>query len=597
MIRRLRGTGRTARVLALALLAISCGHAQRPQQAVAATAPPAQVRLLTLNDFHGQLGPGKALAGRPVGSAGALGAWLQSARSGAEGRTVLVHAGDLVGGSPPVSALLQDEPTVSFVNRFANDACRYVGDAGPRLPPDLLLPDFEPRLLAWLDPACDVVGTIGNHELDEGRTELLRLLAGGNHPNGPFLDKTWRGARYPTLAANVVDRSTGRSILPAFVVKRVNGVEVGFIGVVTREAKGMVGASGVAGLEFLDEAETVNRYVAVLKAKGVRAIIVLMHQGGDQPPYRGPTREGTTVEGEITEVVARLDPEVDVVVAGHTHSFVNAWLPALGGPSTGSGQAKRVLVVEAFSAGTAFGWVDLEVDRSGGDVVSAQAAVQTAWADEVTGNTPDRASAVIEAAAEARVAPLVKRVICTAAVPFRRAADAAGESPLGDLVADAHRAAVPGAHVAFTNRGGLRADLAAGTVAWGDLYAAQPFGNELVAMTLTGTQILALLEQQWAGSRAEIMPVSGLTYAWSASEPFGNRVSDVRIGGAPLEAARSYRVVANGFLASGGDGLAVLTQGTDRARAGNDLEALVAYLKSLPQPLEAPRGGRIRALP
>ncbi len=579
---------RTTLLAAAWLFSLSCGHA-RPEQAVAVAGPPAQVRLLTLNDFHGQLVTGKLVAGRPVGSAGVLGAWLQSARAGASGRTILVQAGDLVGASPPASALLQDEPTISFLNRFANDACRSAGGAAPPAPSDLPLPDTDPRFLPWLDPACDVVGTVGNHEFDEGRAELLRLLAGGNHPRGPFLDATWRGARYPTLAANVVEKATGRTILPAFVVKRVAGVRVGFIGVVTREARTMVDPSGVTGLEFLDEAETINRYTAVLKAGGVRAIVVLLHQGGDQAPYRGPTREGTTVEGEIVGIVAKLDPEVDVVVAGHTHQFLNAWLPALDG--------KKVLVVEAFSAGSAFGWVDLEVDRKSGEVVGAQAAVQTAWADEGPGTTPDRPSAMIQATAEAKVAPLVKRVVCTTATSLGRRADEAGESRLGDLVADAHRAAVPGAQIAFTNRGGLRADLPAGPVTWGSLFAAQPFGNELVAMTLTGTQLLALLEQQWAGSRAEVMSVSGLTYGWSASEEYGSRVTDVRVGGAPLERGKSYRVVVNSFLADGGDGFRVLTQGSDRVLAGNDLDALVAYLGSLPQPVEAPRGSRIRALP
>jgi len=585
------------RAAAASLLALSCRQVQGPQQAVAVPEPPVHVRLLSINDFHGQLGPGRRVAGRPVGSAGVLGAWLESARAGARGHTLLAHAGDLVGASPPASALLQDEPTVSFLNALANAACREAGGSAPAFPPDLPLPDTDPRFLPWLDPACDVVGAVGNHELDEGRGELIRLLAGGNHPRGPFLDPVWRGARYPTLAANVVDRATGRPILPAFVVKRVAGVQVGFIGVVTHQARTAVEASGIAGLEFRDEAETVNKYVAVLKAKGVRAIVVLMHQGGDQPPYSGPTREGTTVEGEIVDLVARLDPEVDVVLAGHTHQFMNAWLPAREGPSTGSGQVKRVLAVEALSGGSAFGWVDLEVDRGSGDVVAAQAAVQNAWADEGPGRTPDRAAALIQAAAEARVAPMVKRVVCTAAAPIGRAVDDAGESRLGDLVADAHRTAAPGAQIAFTNRGGLRADVPAGAVTWGSLFVAQPFGNDLVAMTLTGTQLLAALEQQWAGSRADVLPVSGLTYSWSASEAYGSRVTEVRVGGAPLEHGRSYRVVVNSFLAGGGDGFTVFTQGADRVRVGNDLDVLVAYLGSLPQPVVVPRGSRIRALP
>jgi 5'-nucleotidase len=587
---RRRAGSRSARlVFALFIPALSCAHARAPEAVAAPAGPPAQVRLLTLNDFHGQLVRGKTVGGRPVGSAGVLGAWLVSARAGAPGRTLLVHAGDLVGASPPASALLQDEPTISFVNRFAGPACRSAGSDAPPAPPGIPRPEVEERFQAWLDPACDVVGTVGNHEFDEGQAELLRLLAGGDHPRGPFLEKHWRGARYPTLAANVVDHATGRPILPPFVVKRVDGVLVGFVGVVLHGARGMVDGAGVAGLDFQDEAEAIDRYVAILKKAGVHAIVVLAHQGGEQPPYRGPTHEGTTVEGAIVDLVAKLDPEVDVVVAGHTHQFLNAWLPARDG--------KRVLVVEAFSAGTAFGWVDLEVDRASDDVVGARAAVQTAWADEGPGRTPDPASANLQADAEAKVAGVTSRVICTAAVPFGRATDAAGESRLGDLVTDAQRTAAPGVQIAFTNRGGMRTDLKAGVVTWGDLFAAQPFGNELVAMTLTGEQLLALLEQQWAGGRDAVLPVSGLTYAWSASEQAGGKVRDVRVGGAPLDRTGRYRVVVNGYLASGGDGLTVLLKGTDRASAGNDLDVLAAYLHALPQPVNAPEGGRIRALP
>jgi 5'-nucleotidase len=372
-------------------------------------------------------------------------------------------------------------------------------------------------------------------------------------------------------------------------VKRIAGVRVGFIGVVTREVPTLVTPAGVSGLEFQDEAEVVNRYVPVLQRHGVRAIVVLVHQGGDQPPYPGPTRDGVTVEGDIVDLVARLDPEVDVVVAGHTHSFLNAWLPTASG--------KRALVVEAFSAGTAFGWVDLEVDRASGDVTSARAAVQTTWADEGPGKTPDPAAARLQAAAEAKVAPLVNRVVATAAGALTRSADAAGESRLGDLVTDAQRAAVPGAQVAFTNPGGLRADLPAGTLTWGTLFSAQPFGNALVAMTLTGDQLASLLEEQWAGGEPRLLQVSGLGYAWSASAPAGSKVRDVRVAGAPLERAGRYRVVVNGFLASGGDGFRSLAAGTDRVTAGDDLDALVAYLGGLPQPVERPAGGRIRALP
>lgn len=583
-----RTSRRALSLVCLTALAVhGCAHG-KPEQASAS--PPAQVRLLTLNDVHGQLVPGRKVSGRPAGSAGVLGAWLMAARAGAEKRTILVSAGDLVGASPPASALLQDEPSIAFLNRFAGPACRNAGGDPPPSAEDVPA-DADPRFVSWLDPGCDVVGVIGNHELDEGRAELLRLLTGGNHPRGPFLENPWRGARWPVLAANVVDEATGRPFLPPYVVKEVDGVRVGFIGVVTSALAHSVSPAGIAGLAVRDEAETVNRYAQELRQRGVRALVVVLHEGGEQPPYDGWTREGGAVEGPIVDLVAKLDPEVDVVVAGHTHSFLDARLPASDG-------AKQILVVEAFSAGTAYGRVDLEVDRATGDVASARAFVQTAWADEGPGLKPDRPAAELQRDAEARVAPMVKREVATLAVALTRRADDAGESTLGDLVADAHRAAVPGAQVALTNPGGLRTDLRAGPVAWGDLFAAQPFGNDLVAMTLTGADLLALLEAQWRGGpEGTVLQVSGLSYAWSASAPAGRRVREVWVADKPLDRAARYRVVVNGFLAGGGDGFAALARGKDRQAAGNDLDALVAYLRSLPQPVRAPERGRIRALP
>jgi 5'-nucleotidase len=573
---------RRARLLLVgigAALALACA---RPP-AGAPERGPVHVRLLALNDFHGQLPAGRDVGGRPAGSAGVLAAWLAAARAGAEGRTLVVHSGDLVGASPPASALLQDEPSVSLLNLLANRFCRPLEPgalaAGAGAP--------ETAFAPWLDPRCDVVGTVGNHELDEGRAELLRLLGGGNHPRGPFLEDPWRGARYPTLAANVVDAGTGRPILPPYVVKEVDGVPIGFVGLVLRETPTVVVASGVAGLAFLDEAETANRYVRELGARGVRAIVVLLHQGGVQRSYPGPTRaEAGGVTGRIVDIVARLDDEVDVVVSGHTHRFTNALLPARGG--------KPVLVTQAWSSGTAFARIDLEVDPVSRDVTARSATVQTTWADEGPGRTPDPGAAALQAAAEGKVAPLVRRVVTTAAEPLGATPNAAGESPLGDLIAVAQRAAVPGAQVALTNPGGIRADLPAGPVTWGALFTAQPFGNALVGLTLTGAQLKALLEQQWIGHPwPRILQVSGLSYAWSAAAPAGAKVSEVRVGGAPLDPAARYRVAVNGFLAEGGDGFRGLAEGVERTGGPLDLDALVAWLEAVPRPLRAPAPGRI----
>jgi 5'-nucleotidase len=566
-----------------AALALACARPAPPPP----RAEPARVRLLALNDFHGQIPAGRTVAGRPVGSAGILAAWLAAARADAPGRTILVHAGDHVGASPPASALLQDEPAVSLLNLLANDACRALAPGALAAGADAAAGPLEP----WLDPRCDVVGALGNHELDEGRAELLRLLGGGDHAKGPFLEAPWRGARYPTLAANVVDERTGHPILPPYVVKEVDGVPIGFIGLVLRETPTIVVPSGVAGLRFLDEAETANRYVRELRARGVRAVVVLLHQGGRQPRYAGPTRpDADSVTGAVVDIVRRLDDEVDVVVSGHTHQFTNALLPTAGG--------KLVLVTQALSSGAAFAVIDLEIDRASRDVTAGSASVQVAWADEGPGRAPHPGAAALQAAAEARVAPLVREVVGTAAEPIEAAPNAAGESPLGDLVADAHRAAIPGARIAFTNPGGLRADLAVGPVTWGALFTIQPFGNTVVGLTLTGAQVRAVLERQWLGQASpRILQVSGLTYAWSASAPAGRKVSNVRVQGEPLDPGARYRVAVNSFLAAGAEEFDVFTAAADPVGGPGDLDALVAFVRAAPQPLRAPQGGRIERGP
>jgi 5'-nucleotidase len=545
------------------------------------------LKILGINDFHGQLSAGKLVSKRPVGSAGVLAAYLRAASTGTTDRTLIVHAGDHVGASPASSALLQDEPAISFLNLLANRYCRHVeaedrGGIGGR-------EEDDDRFEGWMDPRCNLAGTTGNHEFDEGIVELQRLLGGGTHAKGPFLETPWRGARYPTLAANVVDAATGKPVLPPYVVKRVDGVPIAFIGVVLKETPTVVTPTGVAGLRFLDEADSVNSYVPELRRRGVHAIVVLIHQGGSQKSYTGVTDPAGVATGPIVDIVKRLDDEVDLVVSGHTHSFVNAILLNRNG--------KAMLVTQAFSAGTAYAEIDLEIDRETRDVVKKSASIVTTWADAGPGLTPDPAAAALTLAAETKVAPLVNQLIGTATTALPSATGPSGESSLGDLIADAQRAAVPGADFAFMNPGGIRADLAAGSVTWGNLFAIQPFGNSLVALTLTGAQVRQLLEQQWQGQPfPRILQLSGLDYTWDAALPAGSRVVEIRKGGAPIDPATSYRVVVNNFMAAGGDNYTVLPSGTNPVGGAQDIDALIAWVKSLPQPFGAPAGGRITRL-
>jgi 5'-nucleotidase len=523
--------------------------------------------LLAINDFHGQLSAGRRVGNRPVGSAAVLAAYLDAAQAGAEDHTLIVHAGDHVGASPPASALLQDEPSISFLNLLGNESCG-----------------------TWhrLSPRCNLVGTAGNHEFDEGVDESLRLIRGGNHPSGPFLDDPYRGASFPYVSANVVDAATGRPILPPFVIKHLRGQRIAFIGAVLKETPTIVTPTGVAGLSFLDEAEAINRYIPTLRKLGVRSIVVLIHQGGSQTIYEGSTQPGGVISGPIADIVSRLDDEVDVVVSGHAHSFTNGLLPARGG--------KEILVTQAFSAGTAYADIDLQIDPATRDVVAKSAAIVTTYADEGPGLVPDPTVAQLVADAEAKVAPLVNEVIGAALTDIVRTQNAAGESALGNLIADAQRVAM-GTDFAFMNPGGIRADLFAGEVTWGELFTIQPFGNSLVKMDLTGGQIITLLEQQWLNQPfPRMLQVSGLTYTWDNGLPVGSRVVDVRQNGTPIDPSATYSVTVNSFMAAGGDNFTVLPTGTNQVGGPIDLDALIAHVEGLPQPFSAEIVGRITRL-
>jgi 5'-nucleotidase len=525
------------------------------------------VQLLAINDFHGQLSAGRRVGNRPVGGAAVLASYLNLTQDGAEDRTIIVHAGDHVGASPPSSALLQDEPSITFLNLLGNEFCG-------------LRHRFNPR--------CNLVGTAGNHEFDEGVDEFFRLIHGGNHPSGPFLDDPYRGASFPYVSANVVDASTGRPILPPFVIKDIQGQRIGFIGAVLKETPTIVTPSGVAGLAFLDEADAINRYVPLLRKRGVRAIVVLIHQGGTQTLYQGVTQTGGAISGPIADIVSRLDDEVDVVVSGHAHSFTNGLLPAQGG--------KDVLVTQAFSAGTAYADIDLQIDPATRDVVAKSASIVTTYADVGPGLTPDSTVAQLVADAEAEVAPLVNQVIGVAQVDILRAQNAAGESPLGNLIADAQRAAM-GTDFAFMNPGGIRADLFAGEVTWGELFTIQPFGNSLVKMDLTGSQIITLLEQQWLNQPfPRMLQVSGLTYTWDPARPVGSRIVEAQHNGTAIDPAATYTVTVNSFMAAGGDNFTVLPTGANQVGGPIDLDALIAYVQGLPQPFSAAIEGRIARL-
>jgi 5'-nucleotidase len=496
------------------------------------------VQLLSINDFHGNLAPPGTLTlpggvRTPAGGAEYLATHLDALRA-TNPNTLVVSAGDNIGASPLVSGLFHDEPTIEAFNAMGVD-----------------------------------ISSVGNHEFDEGSAELLRMQDGGCHPDGCYGGDGFDGADFDYLAANVVDDDTGRTLFRPYEVRRVGGVKVGFIGVVLEDTPSIVTPSGVEGLTFGDEADAINKYTAKLKRKGVKAIVVLMHQGDTVD--LGQVNDCLNPVGPLADIIGRSSKEVDLYLTGHTHQAYNCMI---GG--------KRATSASSF--GRVLTDADLRVDRRTGQVVSVSADNKIVTQD--VAKDPEQ-TAILKKYTDLS-APIANRLIGASTAPLTREQNAAGESVLGDIIADSQLAATApdgqgNAVIALMNPGGIRTDLDAGDITYAEAFAVQPFGNSLVTMTLTGAQIDRVLEQQWdgQGTSPKVLQVSnGLTYTWHSGGPLGSRVDDasIKIGGVTVDPAASYRVTVNSFLADGGDGFTALRNGTDRLGGDIDLDALADYL-------------------
>lgn len=521
----------------------------------------ANIQVLAFNDFHGNIEPPAGSSGRvtvpgpttlDVGGAAYFAQHIATLRA-QNPNTVVVSAGDLIGASPLASALFHDEPTIEAMNLIGLD-----------------------------------INGVGNHEFDDGRAELLRMQRGGCPPEGcadggvPFA-----GASFQFLSANVRTES-GETLFPSYAIKQLDGVKVAFIGMTLEGTPGIVTPSGVAGLTFYDEADTVNLLIPELQAQGIKAVVVVIHEGGFQT---GLLNDCNGISGEIVGIVNRLDNEVDLVVSGHTHAAYNCVIAG-----------KRV--TSALSFGRLVTQILLSVDRASQQVVTVSAENKPV----VRTVTPEPAVASLVQSYVDRATPLANRVIGNASVTLSRTNNANGESALGDIIADAQRASTfsasrPEPQVAFMNPGGVRADIAAGPISYGAAFVVQPFGNGTVAMTLTGAQLKDALEQQFVGFMGQtvqriLSPSANLSYSWSASAPAGSKISNLQIEGAPYNPVANYRVTVNSFLATGGDGFGVFNLGTDRVGGDVDIDALEKYL-TLPanNPIAPPALTRVTRLP
>ncbi|MFL6555461.1 MAG: 5'-nucleotidase C-terminal domain-containing protein, partial [Bacillus sp. (in: firmicutes)] len=495
------------------------------------------VQLLGINDFHGQLDYSAKVSNRDVGGIEYLAAYLKQREATNPANTLMVQAGDLVGASRPVSALLQDEPTIRFMNEIGID-----------------------------------VGTIGNHEFDEGVAEMKRLINGGAHPKTEAKYGSFEGANFDYIVANVEDEKTGQLILPPYAIKEVDGVKIGFIGVVTTETPSIVTASGVAGVKFTDEVEAINKYAAELKGKGVESIVVLAHDPGTS------ATNGTNPTGKVVEIANAVNDEIDVIYGAHDHKYLN---------STVDGK----LLVQSYSYGTAFSDVDLTIDPVTKDIVTKTAEVTSTFKDSIT---PDAKIKAELDKYQADIAPQTSEVVGVTTAPISRTQNKAGEAPMGNLIADSMRAKT-GTQFAFMNIGGVRDEIKqAGNVTWGDLFAIQPFGNDVVSLKITGDQVRTLINQQFQADRYRIMQISGLKYTWSDKLPLGQKVVDIFLpDGSKIDPAAQYSVSVNNFMADGGDGFTILKQGKERTVWTTDLDALVDYVKTIEGPITAGIEGRI----
>jgi 5'-nucleotidase len=550
-----------AAVVAALTLAAPAGAQKRKDKPL----KPVKVQILGINDLHGHLQsttPGTIARNPnerfPAGGIEYLATHVRTLRERAR-YTFTVASGDLVGASPLLSSLFHDEPTIEAMNALGLD-----------------------------------VAAVGNHEFDEGVMELRRLKRGGCHPIDGCADGTpYEGADFPFLAANVLRRGKRKPIFRPYAIREIGPVKIGFIGLTLEGTPDLISPDFSRYLTFRDEAETINRYARELKARGVRAIVVLLHEGGFTHGV-GDLNSCPGISGPVRKIVRRTTRDVDAFLTGHSHQVYNCKM-----------WGRRV--TSAASYGRLLTRLQLQLDRRTGEVehIRSRNWVIGQWVPPA----PDMTGLI--ARYRTFAAPLGDRVIGRLSGSAPRYRDDSGESPMGNLVADAQQAAT-GSDAAFIRPGQVRAGLPAGSVSYARAFMTQPFGTSLVSMTLTGAQVLELLKEQWCerAKRREILQVSSdVSYTWShsagrairgkpcATSP--NPVTNLTIGGEPVDPARAYRITVNSGMAGRTDAYPTLGQGTARNGGPQDTEALEGHLEPsvTGTPLAPPEADRIERIP
>nr|WP_062337998.1 bifunctional metallophosphatase/5'-nucleotidase [Herbidospora sakaeratensis] len=535
------------------------------------------IRILSINDLHGNLEPPTGSSGRIADETGTIvdgaggAAYLATYVKQQRNRdTVLVAAGDLIGASPLLSAAFHDEPTVAF-----------------------------------LDSLELATSSAGNHEFDEGYAELKRVMEGKCHPvDGCSPAGKWKGTDFEFIAANVIDTKKNKPALAPYYVERINGEKVAFIGLVTKTTPSIVTASGIAGLEFTDEVAAANETSEYLRdVKGIKAQVVLVHEGDQVTPNQSPDACPIT-KGAGSRIAEGIDPEIDLVISGHSHQ---AYICKATDPA---GQQR--VYTQGSSFGRVLTQIDFKINKGTGDIVRSSVVADNTVVRRTV--TPDPATVSFINDWKTRVATVANKKVGDITADITNVAVPSGESPLGNLIADSQlESAKAGgnAQIALMNPGGIRTTLTyasspvgegPGVTTYGEIFAVQPFNNLVQVVTLTGAELKLVLEQQWVGGPNNqaftkiLQPSSNFTYSYSNSAPWGSKVSDIKIDGVPVTAAQSIRVAANNFLVGGGDAFAAFTQGDDLWSGPLDIDAFEAYLTAN-SPVAPPVPNHITVLP
>lgn len=508
---------------AAAILAIGCAAepspppVKAPRAASSAEAPkpiaqrPIEISIIGTNDLHGRLG---AL---PL-----LGGYLKALRAARPGRVLLLDAGDTFHGTLE-SNLVEGAPVI--------EAYRQLGYAA----------------LA-----------IGNHEFDDGPVGPAAVVAKGNSgapgsgdPRGALKARAAQAAgAFPMLAANILEegrRPAWPNVAPSVLLKLEAGIQIGVVGVTTISTPKTTTAANFIGLSVTPLAEAVAREAGALRKEGAAIVVALAHAGGDCARLDNPDDLSSCKPGEeIFEVARALPPgAVDAIVAGHTHQAV-------------AHRVAGIPIIESYANGRAFGRIDLTWDPAARRVTSSRIFPPTELAP---GRTYEGSPVEPDGRVQAIVAPAIERAAAKRGELLGVVLEAPmgqkyrEESALGNLVASLMLELEPGASVALTNAGGLRADLPAGPLSYGSLFDALPFDNRLVRVSMTGRALADLFRKNLAGKRG-ILSVAGLR-AEARCGPSGLTVRLVRDGkkGAPGRAIKDdevLRVVTTDYLATGG---------------------------------------------